>query len=216
VLTLAVERTDVPNLLAQSRAELARSRHEVTLATMAAGDRGKFENINELLKTHPAAGHDWLLVIDDDVSLPRGFLDDFLFLTERFGLQIAQPAHRHRSHAAWQVTRRRRGSLGRQTAFVEIGPLCAFAASTFETLLPFPPLRFGWGLDLHWSAIASERGWREGIIDATPIRHGLRRIATSYDRTDAVAETRQFLAEHAYTTAAEAQRTLVTHRSLGR
>jgi hypothetical protein len=181
-------------------------------AATPAADRGKFENVNRLLAEHPAAGHDWLVVIDDDVVLPRGFLDAFVFLAERFDLALAQPAHRWHSHAAWRVTRRHAGVLARQTRFVEIGPVCALRATTFDTLLPFPPLRFGWGLDLHWSAVAHARGWREGVIDATPVRHGLRRIASSYDRNDAVAETRRFLADHPYTPAAEAQRTLATHR----
>lgn len=216
VLALAIERTDVPNLLPQARAELMRSHHDVRLHTSPVGELGKFENLNALLQRHPAADADWLLVIDDDVALPRGFLDTFLFLAERFDLQIAAPAHRHRSHAAWQVTRRRRGSVLRETAYVEIGPVCAFHRTTFDALLPFPPLRFGWGLDLHWSAIAREHRWREGIIDATPIRHGLRRIATSYDRSDAVAEARAFLAERPYTPAPEAQRTIVCHRSWAR
>jgi hypothetical protein len=216
VLALAIERRGAPNLLAAARAELDRSRHDVTLAIGDAGDRGKFENLNRLLERHPPQRYDWLLVLDDDVALPRGFLDAFVFLVERFGFEIAQPAHRHRSHAAWTVTRRRVGCVARQTQFVEIGPLCAFAPATFDVLLPFPPLRFGWGLDLHWSALAREHGWREGIIDATPIRHGLRRIAASYDRGDAVAETREFLAGRPYTSAAEAQRTLAGYRSWAR
>ncbi len=216
VLALAIERTDVPNLLAQARAELMRSHHDVRLQTSPVGERGKFENLNELLRRHPVTDADWLLVIDDDVALPRGFLDTFLFLAEHFDLQIAAPAHRHRSHAAWRVTRRHRGSLVRETAYVEIGPVCAFHRPTFDALLPFPPLRFGWGLDLHWSALARAHGWREGIVDATPIRHGLRRIATSYDRTEAVAEARAFLAEQPYTPARDAQRTLVRHRSWSR
>jgi hypothetical protein len=213
VLALGVERRDVPNVLGAARAELVRSRHQVEFVSTVAGTKGKFENLNDLLAAHPAAEHDWLLVVDDDVSLPRGFLDAFLFLAERYDLALAQPAHRWRSHAAWAVTRRRPGVLARQTQFVEIGPVCALRADTFATLLPFPPLRFGWGLDLHWSALARQHGWREGVVDATPVRHGLRQIATSYDRTDAVAETRQFLAERPYTTATEAQRTLVAHRS---
>ena len=45
------------------------------------------------------------------------------------------------------------------------------------------------------------------------IRHGLRRIASSYDPADAVDEGRQFLADRPYTPAAQANRTLVTHRS---
>ncbi len=213
VLALGVERRDVPNVLAAARAELERSRHAVDFISTTAGTRGKFENLNALLAGHPAAGYDWLLLVDDDVTLPRGFLDVFLFLAGRYDLALAQPAHRWRSHAAWAVTRRRPGVLARETRFVEIGPICALRADTFDTLLPFPPLRFGWGLDLHWSAVARERGWRQGVVDATPVRHGLRQIATSYDRTDAVAETREFLAKRPYTTAAEAQRTLAAHRS---
>ena len=213
VLVLAIQRTDVPNLLGAARAELARSHHDVRLVSAPVGTRGKFENLNALLETHPVTDADWLIVIDDDVALPSGFLDMFLFLAERFAFEIAQPAHRQRSHAAWRVTRRRRGCVARETSYVEIGPVTAFHRTTFDALLPFPPLRFGWGLDLHWSALAREHGWREGIIDATPIRHGLRRIAASYDRSDAVAEAREFLAERPYTSADEAQRTLARHRS---
>jgi GT2 family glycosyltransferase len=212
VLALAVERTDVPNVLAAARAELVRSHHAVDVVTGAVGDRGKFENLNALLETHPAAGYDWLLVLDDDVRLPPGFLDVLVFLAERFDLALAQPAHRWRSHAAWAVTRRRPFSVARQTRFVEIGPVCALRADTFSELLPFPALRFGWGLDAHWSAVAQRHGWRMGVIDALPVDHGLRRIAASYDRGAAVAEARAFLAARPYTTAAEAQRTVVTYR----
>jgi hypothetical protein len=212
VLVLGVERRDVPNVLAQAHTELQSSHHHVEFVSTVAGTKGKFENLNDLLAANPAAGHDWLLLVDDDVALPRGFLDAFLFLAERLDLALAQPAHRWRSHAAWAVTRRRPGVLARQTQFVEIGPVCALRRDTFDALLPFPPLRFGWGLDLHWSALARERGWRQGVVDATPVRHGLRQIASSYDRSDAVAETREFLADRPYTTAADAQRTLAAHR----
>ena len=152
-------------------------------------------------------------MIDDDVALPSGFLDRFLFLAERFDLRLAQPAHRHRSHAAWAVTRRRAASVVRETAFVEIGPAFAFHASTFDVLLPFPPLRAGWGLELHWSALARQRGWKQGVVDAAPVRHGLRPIAASYDRQGAVEEARRFLSDKPYTRAADAKRTLATHRS---
>lgn len=213
VLVLAVERVDVPNVLAAARTELCRSRHQVQFAARAAGGQGKFENLNALLAQHPADGHDWLVVLDDDVVLPRGFLDTFVFLAERYDFSLAQPAHRWRSHAAWAVTRRRPGVLARQTRFVEIGPVTALRRDTFAALLPFPELRFGWGLDLYWSAVAEERGWRQGVIDATPVRHGLRRIAASYDRADAVGETEAFLSDRPYTPATEAQRVLATHRS---
>jgi hypothetical protein len=112
------------------------------------------------------------------------------------------------------MTRRRPGSVARETAFVEIGPVTAFHSSTFDALLPFPELRFGWGLDAHWAAVARERGWRVGVVDATPIRHGMREIAASYTHAEAFAEGQEFLATRPYLRAEESRQTLATH-SLG-
>jgi hypothetical protein len=67
-------------------------------------------------------------------------------------------------------------------------------------------------LELTWSALASERGWREGVIDAVPIRHGLRRIASSYTHAEAIAEAQEFLRGRAYTPARDAQCVLAEHR----
>jgi hypothetical protein len=100
----------------------------------------------------------------------------------------------------------------RETAFVEVGPVTAFHATVFDALLPFPTLRSGWGLDAHWSAVAASHRWPIGVVDATPVRHVLRRIGSSYGHDAAVAEARRFLADRPYTNATEAQRTLVTHR----
>jgi hypothetical protein len=211
VLVLAVERTDVPNLLGAARHELARSRHAVTVVTRVAGGAGKFANLNALLAEHPAGGHDWLIVLDDDVTLPPRFLDRFLLVGERFRFTLVQPAHRHRSHAAWPITRRH-PAIARRTRFVEIGPVTAFARAAFDAMLPFPDLRMGWGLDAHWAAVAQERGWSVGVVDATPIRHRMRRTASGYAQADAVAEARAFLADRPHLTAAKMQETLVTYR----
>jgi hypothetical protein len=213
VLVLAVEREDAPNLLAAARRELLGSRHQVTFVTTPMGGRGKFENLNALMAKASPEGYDWLLVVDDDVALPKGFLDNFVFLAERFQLRLAQPAHRRRSHAAWQVTRRQVRSVLRETGYVEIGPVTAFSAATFASLLPFPDLRFGWGLCAHWSALAEQRGWRIGVVDATAVRHGLRIVASSYRREDAIAEGRGFLADRPYHPTPQLQRTLAAHRT---
>ncbi len=100
----------------------------------------------------------------------------------------------------------------RETSFVEIGPVTAFASATFDTLLPFPPLRMGWGLDAHWAALARERCWRCGVIDAVAIGHRAAPAASAYSHEAAVAEARKFLAQQPYVPAAELQRTLTTHR----
>jgi GT2 family glycosyltransferase len=212
VLVLGVERPAHRELAERAHAELARSRHAVELRFAPPAELGKFENLNRLLAAHAAGQHDWLLVLDDDVELPRGFLDRFVFLCERFSLQLAQPAHRLNSHAAWPQTRRRADSVVRETRFVEIGPVTAFARVTFATLLPFPQLRMGWGLDAHWAALAGEHGWRCGVTDAVAIRHRVAPAAEAYSRAAAVAEAREFLAERPYVTAADAKRTVSTYR----
>ena len=179
--------------------------------TAPLGRRGKFENLNALLDDHPADGFDWLVVLDDDVALSHGFLDRFLHAAESVGLKLAQPAHRLYSHAAWEVTRRRPGVTARETTFVEIGPLTAFHRDTFATLLPFPALRMGWGLDAHWAAVARAHGWPIGIVDATPVGHTLAPVGAGYGHEAAIAEARAFLADRPYVRRDEV-RTVQVHR----
>lgn len=212
VLALCVARPEREGLVNAIRVELTRSRHTVAFHQRAPADLGKFENLNLLLASHPADEHDWLLCLDDDIVLPHGFLDRLLFLAERFRLDLAQPAHRAASHAAWRVTRRQAGSAVRETRFVEIGPVTAFRHSAFSDLLPFPALRMGWGLDMHWGALARQAGWRCGVIDATPICHRVAPAGSGYSREQALAEARAFLADRPHLSAHEAQQTLVTHR----
>jgi GT2 family glycosyltransferase len=212
VLALGVVRTERRRLAGAAIAELrSTSRHQIELHTVSPGGQGKFQNLRDLLQLHPAEGHDWLIVFDDDIELPRGFLDRFMFLVERFAFDLAQPAHRRASHAAWQVTRRQPKSIVRETRFVEIGPLTAFSSSTFETLLPFPSLRMGWGLEAHWAAIAKQRGWRCGVVDALAINHRAAPAGASYSRQETIAEARDFLAQRPYLPADETQRTLAVH-----
>jgi hypothetical protein len=208
-------------------------------------DGGKFGNLNRILETvsaeagGPSAGEtsaaggepggsaaagspaappdfDWVLVVDDDLVLPPRFLDRFLALCERFGVDLAQPAQTLRSHSAWRVTRRRPASLLRETRFVEIGPLTAFGRRPAAELLPFPELRFGWGLDLHWAALAAERGWRLGVVDATPVRHESATVASAYPRAEAEAEAADFLASRPHLPASRAGEVVAVHRRVGR
>lgn len=173
---------------------------------------GKFENLNRVLAA-AGARPDWVLVVDDDVRLPRAFLDRFLGLCEAFALDLAQPAQTLRSHSAWKVTRRRPASLVRETRFVEIGPVTAFSRGTAAELLPFPELRFGWGLDLHWAALAGQRGWRLGVVDALPVRHESGLVAASYSRDDAIEEAARFLADRPYLPSVRANEVLAVHRT---
>jgi GT2 family glycosyltransferase len=210
VLAIGIERPG--SLMGAARSELASSRHAVDVVTAAQGERGKFENLNALLAAHPPASYDWLLVVDDDVALPRGFLDAFLCAAERTGLKLAQPAHRLHSHAAWPVTRRHAGATARETTFVEIGPVTAFHRESFDVLLPFPEdVPMGWGLDVHWAAVAAEHGWPIGIVDATPIGHTQQPAGSGYVREAAQAQALAFLQGRPYVRRDEV-RTLAVHR----
>jgi GT2 family glycosyltransferase len=192
VLVLAVVRQEQAATWAAARAELERSRHTVVIReTAGALGAGKFENVNALLGGEPPDA-DWLLVCDDDLVLPPHFLDRFLTAAQRADFRLAQPAHRLHSHTGWRVTRRRLGATARETTFVEIGPLTAFHRDTFGVLVPFPDLKMGWGLDVHWAALAARHGWRIGVVDATPILH-LNPAAEHYPRAAAIAEARAFL-----------------------
>jgi len=231
VLVVSVYRPGTEQLAAAAR-ELRRSRHRVGLAFGSTGEPdsalasetvadgltgGKFENVNAIVRAvlpGPRPAPDWLIVLDDDVALPERFLDRFLGACEAVGFELAQPAQTLRSHAAWRVTRRRGGSLARETRFVEIGPVTAFSRVAQEALMPFPDLRYGWGLDSHWGALAAERGWRIGVVDALPVRHESRPVATSYGHADAVEEATSFLTGRAYVPTPEAQETVATHREL--
>ena len=118
----------------------------------------------------------------------------------------------------WLVTRERgmggstapRSGKGRRQGPPATGarPL----GDVFPTLLPFPALRMGWGLDVHWAAVARDHGWRIGVIDATPVAHLGAPAASAYSRAEAQAEAERFLAGRPYVTRDEADRTLAVHR----
>jgi hypothetical protein len=66
---------------------------------------------------------------------------------------------------------------------------------------------------VHWGAVAAERGWPIGVVDATPVRH-LRPVASDYPRDAAIAEAEAFLDGRAYVPRDAAMETLAEHRAL--
>ena len=212
VLVLSVVRPQHARAVAEAGRELGLSHHDVLVQLVPPAEgAGKWANLNAALLADPPRDLDWLLIIDDDVELPRDFLDVFISLAERHGFRLAQPVHAFASHAAWEVTRRRPGLTARRTRFVEIGPVTAIRAAAFDALLPFPDLQMGWGLDAHWGALAAQRGWKVGVIDALPIRH-TRPVAASYPRDAALAEADRFLAGKPYVTRGQAAEVLEEYR----
>jgi hypothetical protein len=169
------------------------SRHCVLTATipMAPG-LGKFANAERALSGINLKDFDWLLIADDDIAFGSRMLDRLITLSEKAGLSISQPAHTRSSFAGYEVTLRKVGALVRETHFVEIGPVTAFRRDVFSAVIPFPPSRWCYGIDLVWSELARRKGFKMGIVDAAPVRH-LRPVANSYNIDAAIAEGKELI-----------------------
>jgi hypothetical protein len=214
--------------IADAVERLEETRHDlrVSLGALGAGapgleavteatgmEAGKFANLNRLAESASPLAADWVLLLDDDVVLPRKFLDRMVCVAERLGLDFAQPALSRASHGAWKVNRRH-AAMARQTQFVEIGPAVLLSRRAWRELTPFPEAGMGWGLCLHWAAVARRQGWKLGVVDAVPIRNESRPPAADYDRGDAKRAAAELLASSDHITREEAELVVVSHPGL--
>jgi hypothetical protein len=207
---------------------LRRTRHQlsVSLGAMGAADPrlagvtvrermsgGRLANLNRVAEDARPLTADWVLLLDDDVTLRRRFLERIVCVGERFRMQLLQPALSHTSHTAFPITRRRAG-LMRRTRFVEQGPVVLMHRETYRELAPFPESGMGWGICLHWAAVAERRGWRLGVADAVPVRHDLRRPTSGYDAGAAREAARELLGAREHITHVDAEQVLASYRTL--
>jgi hypothetical protein len=156
----------------------------------------KFVLLNRLLAEIKLAAYEYLLVVDDDIILPDGFVDDYLYLVERYNLSIAQPARTHDSFIDHPFVERLDGITARRTRFVEIGPLFSIHRSAFNALLPFEEgSPMGWGYDFIWPLLALDQGLHMGIVDAVAVTHNLRLPVTNYDYREVNEVMGRFLAQ---------------------
>ncbi len=229
VLVLGVYGPEQQGAIAAAVRRLRSSRHRVRISLGALGSEaapglewetalmglegGKFANLNRLAEGASPLASDWLLLIDDDVVPGPHFLDRMVRVAEALRFDLVQPALSRASHAVWDVNRRR-PALARQTRLVEIGPALMLSREAWRALTPFPEAGMGWGLCLHWAALAERRGWRLGVIDAVPIRHEQRPPASDYDRELAVEAAVELLAGREHLTHDQADRTVETYAGL--
>ncbi len=183
---------------------------ETTLTDLSGG---KFANLNRVAETAGPLAADWVLIVDDDIGIGRHFLDRLLVVAERFRLSLAQPALSRASYGWWNVNRRR-PALVRETRFVEIGPALLMHRDAFRELTPFPEEGMGWGLCLHWGALARQKGWKLGVIDAVPVRHESRPTASAVDVDRARAAAERLLGSREHLTYAEAESQLARHTDI--
>jgi len=156
----------------------------------------KFSVLNRLIAPCDLEEYDYLLVIDDDIDLPPGWLDDFLTLASDCEFDICQPARSSNSDVGHAFTLTIPGIQARETEFVEVGPVVAVRRRAFASLVPFDEtFPMGWGMESAWRAICGRDGLRMGIIDACPIEHTFRTTLAHYDRHSTVETMDNILRE---------------------
>ncbi|WP_093030060.1 hypothetical protein [Thiocapsa roseopersicina] len=172
----------------------------------------KFSILNRLLAEIDLSPYRFLVVVDDDIELESGFLDRFLAYQTAHNLTLAQPARTHDSYIDHYFVAQLLGVEARQTQFVEIGPVFSLRRDGFARLLPFDEeAPMGWGLDFVWPVQLDAGGCRLGVIDASPVRHALRKPVTTYDYTETSAAMERFLSDRVHLSHAAAFVALETY-----
>ncbi|MCX7856655.1 MAG: glycosyltransferase [Deltaproteobacteria bacterium] len=144
--------------------------------------KGKFELLNELLLDLDLSRYEYIIVCDDDVILPLGFLDEFLYIQSKCEFALAQPARTINSFIDHPIVGQHRGVIARQTMFVEIGPIFSVHKSIYDIVFPFDLTSpMGWGYENYWALEILRRGLKMGIIDNTPVDHSIRKPVANYD-----------------------------------
>jgi hypothetical protein len=174
----------------------------------------KFVLVNRVFADVDLGGFDYVLVVDDDIYLPRDFLPSFLACQEAFDFALAQPARAWHSYFDHAIVLRRPWLLARRTRFVECGPLVSFRRDAAAALLPFAHPQQLWGLDLVWPVTIERRSLRMGIIDAVSVDHSLRPQAAAYDKAQHDAAMHRFLEGTPHLPMAEAFTVLDRYRSM--
>ena len=201
ILVLGVLLSNKENSAHEVISELNRkTHHKVTQHWIALGDKPssviterfitfrilekipKFELLNRLIKNINLNDFDVVMVFDDDIILPKNFLDRFLEVQYFCDFSLCQPSRNHNSWIDHPMVEQVKGSLARQTRFVEIGPVFSIRSDAFKLLLPFSEASpMGWGLDFVWPLLIEKNNKKMGIVDAVPIDHSLRKPVQHYD-----------------------------------
>jgi hypothetical protein len=161
----------------------------------------KTQILNQLLQSVSLDEYEYLMILDDDISLPCGFTDRYLEIVDHRGYALSQPARTHDSYIDHYFVGQLLGIESRETNFVEIGPLCTLHRSAYPVLLPLneePPM--GWGLDFVWPVQCQRHGLRLGIVDACPVNHSFRKPVSYYDYEEAQAGMHAFFAKYSHLT----------------
>lgn len=185
-LIVGVELTERPSLASEIRAEFDRSQDWlVSQAWYRLGSdlTPKFVLINHILSfIHNLHDYKYVIVCDDDISLPTGFLDTYLGIVDALSFGLAQPARTPASVIHHSIVKQVDGLTARETRFVEIGPLFSMHREVVSMLTPFDTSisPMGWGYEFVWARKLDAAGEKMGIVDCAPVDHTMRPPVSGY------------------------------------
>jgi hypothetical protein len=169
----------------------------------------KYALLNRLLAEEDLASYDFVISTDDDIVLPEDFPDLFLGVQAGVGFDLAQPARTPNSYVDHPIVVQQRGVVARRTRFVEIGPLVSFGREIHDLVFPFDETSaMGWGFENVWAHRLRERGRSQGIVDAVPMDHSIRKPVANYEWSDANADRARYLAREPHIPLQECVRVL--------
>ena len=184
---------------------------QVTVENLRQG-APKFVLLNRMLKREVLDNYDYVIVCDDDISLPPGFPDNYLGLVARYDFALAQPARTHNSYIDHPIVEQFTGLSARRTRFVEIGPLFSVRRDIFPVIFPFDESAYmGWGYDFVWPCLVEAAGLRMGIVDAVAVEHSMRAPVNNYNYDDADRSQADYMSKHPHLSKHEAFRILESY-----
>lgn len=188
--------------------EVSEDVRQVTVESLQSGVP-KFILLNRLLKREALGEYDFVIVCDDDISLPQGFLADYLNLVMKYDFALAQPARTHNSYIDHSIVEQLDGLAARRTRFVEIGPLFSVRKDIYPVIFPFDESAYmGWGYDFVWPCLVEKMGLRMGIVDAAPVEHSMRAPVRNYSYEDADRSQSEYMSKNPHLSKHEAFRIL--------
>ena len=179
--------------------------------TRATGPTPRIAGLTKLAGQDGLGEADWIVVTDDDVTLPPRGLATFVGLSARAELSLAQPAQDAGGFPSHPFTLRRPLSLVRETGFVEGGPVICVRSAWWDTLMPqSDEMGMGWGIEILWAA-QRRSGARLGVVDGVVMRH-LAPPGQRYDQGPEKQRMQRLLDEHGVPSLAALHTTVRTWR----
>jgi len=155
----------------------------------------KYQAVARIIEDQFKPSHEYVIVIDDDVSLPKDFFDYYFRIVKGLRLILSQPALEKGSFGAFPCNRKIDNAIAHLTSFVETGPVTCFERRLID-IVPFTEgSPMGWGLDFVWSRMCRDNRWIMGVVDCTPVEHRIRGVATRYSAEKEFHLMRQYLSK---------------------